>query len=83
MNMCEKTWINTGMYKLDKFHLDQLNEPPNDETNEMACAPQQRLRSAKASTQSDWSLRCALTRKLTAHGFFMRTAKTRQMPRLI
>ena len=29
------------------------------------------------------SLRCALTRKLTAHGFFMRTAKIGQMPRLI
>ena len=38
MNMCEKTWINTGMYKLDKFHLDQLNEPLHDKTNEMTSA---------------------------------------------
>ena len=75
--------MNSGMYKLAKFHLDQLNEQPHDKTNEMTCAPQQRLRSAKASIQSDQGLRCALIRKLTAHGFFMRTAKTGQMPRLI
>ena len=38
MNMCEKTWINMRMYKLDKFHLDPLNEPLHDKTNEMTCA---------------------------------------------
>ena len=74
--MCVKKRINSGMYKLDKFHFDKLNEPPHDKTNGMTCAPKQRLRLAKASTQSDQSLRCALTRKLTIHGFFMRTAKT-------
>ena len=39
------------------------------------CA-QQRLRSARASAQSDQSLRCALYGYLRTQGFFMQTAKT-------
>ena len=38
--------------------------------------PQQRLRSAWASAQSDQSLRCALNGKLRTQSVFMRTAKT-------
>ena len=54
-----------------KLNMSRLVTKPT----KWLCA-QQRLRSAWASTQSDHSLRCALSGKLRTQAFFMRTAKT-------
>ena len=57
------------------MNRDVLNEPPNDKTNKITVRP--------AKAQIDQSLRCAVNGLLRTQAFFMRTAKTGWMPRLI
>ena len=51
-------------------------EPRHEKTKKNGTCVQRRLRSASASTQSDQSLRCALSVQLRTQTFFMRTSKT-------
>ena len=66
------THVRTLLYKYGFGYVcgantvGNINEPPHDKTNKIACAPsedlctQRRLGSAWASAQSDQRLRCAL-----------------------
>ena len=81
-HVCEKERV--SLRTLAPYHTSKMSCLVTKPT--MWLCAQRRLRSARASTQSDQSFRRVLNGKLRVQAFFMRTAKTDQtgrMPRLI